>query len=58
MTNDKDNNRDTGRQQTAENNKPDLNPFKEPLPPENPQQQREQEIALEQQRKEALTERD
>lgn len=46
-------------QQAVQNQKTPINPFRDPAPPEeDPQQRRNEEIELEQQRKEALTERD
>ncbi|HUQ97502.1 MAG TPA: hypothetical protein VM010_07545 [Chitinophagaceae bacterium] len=46
------------KQKETQNVQHPINPFKDDAPKTDPQQQKAEDIALEQQRKEALTERD
>ncbi len=60
MANDKQSGKDgqSGTPQTAQGNESKLNPFKDTSGDQSPEQTVEEETELEQQRKEAMTERD
>ena len=49
---------ETTDQQAAQGRETHINPFRNAAPEESPQQRTQEEIELEQQRKEAMTERD